>query len=161
MKYERLEPSVDLPNRRFRYLDAEGTKALLTSPVTQDRTYRILCVDDEVIATQMRGEILEQHGYSVVLYHHPSEALSCDLSAFDLGVLDFDMPGLNGRELLLRMRSLGAKFPILLLSGNVDNLSREDRVLFACCIDKARPIQLLLDSIAKLLDPNQAPDFGA
>jgi CheY-like chemotaxis protein len=70
------------------------------------------------------------------------------------------MPGLNGRELFLRMRALGARFPIVLLTGCVDALSYEDRVLFARCIDKGMPVGRLLETIAELLGSNQVPDFG-
>jgi CheY-like chemotaxis protein len=119
----------------------------------------ILCVDDEIVGTKMRGEILEEHGYIVVLYHSPLDAICCDLSRCDLAILDFHMPGLNGRELLLRMRAQGARFPIVLLTGCVDALSPEDRVLFARCIDKTMPIQHLLKTIAEFLDPNPIPDY--
>ena len=130
-----------------------------TSPA-QGRKHRILCVDDEITGTRIRGEILEEHGYSVVLYHSPLAVLRCDLSRFDLAVVDFQMPELNGRELLLRMRALGARFPVVLLTGTVGALSYEDRVLFARCIDKGRSVRNLLETIAEFLDPNQIPDFG-
>jgi CheY-like chemotaxis protein len=123
--------------------------------------HRILCVDDEIIGTKVRGEILKEHGYSVVLYHCPISVLNCNFSMFDLAILDFQMPGLNGRELFLRMRALGARFPILLLTGCLDILSYEDRVLFTRCLDKGMPIERLLETIAEFLGPNQVPDYGA
>jgi CheY-like chemotaxis protein len=126
----------------------------------QSRNQRILCVDDDMEGTRIRGEILVEQGYSVVLYHSPLAALRCELSLFDLAIVDFRMPELNGRELLLRMRALRARFPVVLLTGAADALSYEDRVLFARCIDKGRSIQHLLDTIAEFLDPNQIPDFG-
>jgi CheY-like chemotaxis protein len=128
---------------------------------TQVHTHRILCVDDEVLGTTMRAEILKEHGYSVVVFHSPLEATRCDLSMFNLAILDFEMPWLNGRELLLRMRELGARFPIVLLTGRLATLSHEDRVLFSRCIDKDMPIRRLLDTIATILDPNQVPDYGS
>jgi CheY-like chemotaxis protein len=121
---------------------------------------RILCVDDEIPGTRMRGEILREHGYSVVLYHCPLAVLHCDLSMFDLAILDFEMPGLNGRELFLRMRALGARFPIVLLTGCLEALSHEDARLFARCINKAMPIHYLLNTIAEFLKPNQVSDYG-
>jgi CheY-like chemotaxis protein len=121
---------------------------------------RILCVDDEVIGTEMLGEVLKDHGYDVVLYHCPIAALHCDLSFIELAILDFQMPGLNGRELLLRLRALGARFPIVCLTGCLSALSREDRVLFARCLDKSMPIQCLLETIAEFLEPNLPPDYG-
>jgi hypothetical protein len=59
------------------------------------------------------------------------------------------------------MRALGARFPIVLLTGCLDALSHDDCVLFSRCIDKGRPISYLLETIAEFLDPNQSPDFGA
>ena len=122
--------------------------------------HHILFVDDDTVGLRVRGEFFEELGNSVVLCDSPEAALNCDLSTFDLGVLDFHMPGLNGRELLLHMRAAGARFPIILLTGYLDGLERENRVLFARCIDKAEPTQRLLDCIVELLDPNQLPDYG-
>ncbi len=123
--------------------------------------HHILFVDDDTVGLRVRGELFEELGNSVVLCDSPAAALNCDLSNFDVGVVDFHMPGLNGRELLLRMRAAGARFPIILLTGHIEVLDRENRVLFARCIDKGEPIQRLLDCITELLDPNQLPDYGA
>lgn len=71
------------------------------------------------------------------------------------------MPGLNGRELLLRIRAMGARFPIVLLTGCLAGLSREERVLFSRCIDKSMPIHYLLDTIEGFLDLNQGADYGS
>jgi CheY-like chemotaxis protein len=97
---------------------------------------RILCVDDNVPELTLRGKILESQGYSVVLLSCPIQALRHDLSSFDLAILDFEMPGMNGRDLVLRMRALHDRFPILLLSGSVSSLSPEDRVLFSKCLER-------------------------
>ena len=121
---------------------------------------RILCVDDNVPQLTLLGKILELHGYSVVSLSCPIEALGWDLATFDLAILDFDMPGMNGRDLFLRMRALHARFPILLLSASSSTLSPEDRVLFSQCLDKGEPVCRLLDVIAAFLDPNEIPDFG-
>jgi CheY-like chemotaxis protein len=66
---------------------------------------RILYVDDNVPELTLRGKILESQGYSVVLLSCPIQALRHDLSSFDLAILDFEMPGMNGRDLVLRMRA--------------------------------------------------------
>jgi CheY-like chemotaxis protein len=121
---------------------------------------RILCVDDNVPELTLRGKILESQGYSVVLLSCPIQALRHDLSSFDLAILDFEMPGMNGRDLVLRMRALHDRFPILLLGGSVSSLSPEDRVLFSKCPDKGQPVRHLLDLIAAFLEPNEMPDFG-
>lgn len=133
---------------------------LVKHPIEQLHQHRILCVDDEILGTRMRAQILREHGYSVVVHHSPLSVLCCDLFIFNLAILDFQMPELNGKDLLLRMRALGVKFPILLLTGRLEALSYEDRVLFARCIDKAAPVDRLLDTIAEFLNPNELPDYG-
>ena len=121
---------------------------------------RILCVDDNLLELTLRGKILESQGYAVVLVSCPRQALRCDLSTFDLAILDFDMPGMNGRELFLRMRALHARFPILLLSASASTLHPDDGALFSRRINKGEPVRHLLDVIAAFLDPNEIPDFG-
>jgi CheY-like chemotaxis protein len=137
-----------------------STETLLNDTTVEINKRRILCVDDEIIGTKILGEILKKQGYEVVLCHCPFAALRCDFSIFELAILDFQMPGLNGRELLLRLRALGARFPVVLLTGCLAALSHEDRVLFARCFDKSMPIQCLLETIAEFLDPSQPPDYG-
>lgn len=154
-----MKSSVAVQSTPFRSTGL-GHRVALDAQGGQSCGHYILFVDDEIVGTQIRAQILEVYGYSVVVYHHPPAALECDLSIFALAVIDFQMPGLNGRELLLRMRALGARFPIVLLTGCADRLSHEDRVLFARCIDKGTSIKCLLDTIEEFLDPNQLPDFG-
>ena len=129
-------------------------------PPVRIHKQRILCVDDDVLGTTLRAEILKEHGFSVIVFHSPLEVTRCDLSTFNLAILDFEMPGLNGRELFLRIRALGARFPIVLLTGCLEALSHEDVRLFARCIAKGMPIRYLLDTIAEFLEPNQVPDYG-
>ena len=151
-----LEPRHPICSQRIGHkrFDVE----IQRSPTTR---HCILCVDDEVAGTRMRCDLLEQEGYSVVLCNHPLEALRCDLSAFSLAIVDFEMPVINGRDLLLRLRALGARFPVVLLSGSVDDLSDDDRILFSRCISKGSPVQRLLDTLVEFLDSNKIPDFGA
>ena len=152
MKDEQLKHTADVSISPLLSKFAGRERASTNARFMENRRIRILCVDDEIFGTQIRGDILEQQGYLVTIFHRPSEVLNCDLSIFDLCVVDFEMPGLNGRELLLRMRALGAEFPVVLLSGCADFLPDEDRDLFDRCIDKSRPIRYLLDSIAELLN---------
>jgi CheY-like chemotaxis protein len=160
MKQEEMRPSRNLANNQLHHDWMGIRKAPFKASPAQSRKHRILCVDDEITGTRIRGEVLEEHGYSVALCHSPLTVLRSDFSLFDLAVVDFQMPGLYGRELFLRMRALGARFPIVLLTGAVDALSYEDCILFARCLDKGRPIQHLLETIAEFLDLNQTPDCG-
>jgi hypothetical protein len=68
---------------------------------------------------------------------------------------------MTGRELFLRMRARGARFPIILLSGLSSYLSHEDRVLFSRCVDKGEPVSNLLGTIARFLGLSEIPDLGS
>jgi CheY-like chemotaxis protein len=115
--------------------------------------YCILCVDDDQIGLGLRTGLLEDEGRSVTAVSCPSMALEYDVSQFHLAILDFDMPGLNGFQLLLHLRAAHASFPIVLLSGMGRELSNDIRIMFSSCLDKGEPIHSLLNTIRSYLIP--------
>jgi CheY-like chemotaxis protein len=161
MEQENVKRSLHLSNTLIDNNRVSLNKTHLDVSPEGVHKHRILCVDDDVLSTTIRAEILKEHGYSVVVFHSPLEAARCDLSMFNLAILDFEMPDLNGRELYLRIRAMGARFPIVLLTGCLEALSHEDCALFARCIDKGMPMHYLLNTIAEFLDPDQVPDYGS
>jgi CheY-like chemotaxis protein len=113
--------------------------------------YCILCVDDNVRCLEAREALLEEEGYSVTSVSCPLRALEVDVTKFHLAVLDFDMPALNGFQLLLRLRAARAFFPIVLLSGMSRSLPNDIRSVFSSCLDKGEPIPILLNTIRSFL----------
>ena len=78
----------------------------------------ILCVDDELVGLEIRKVLLERAGYKVL--SAPNGPAGIELFAsqpVDAVVLDFAMPGMNGGEVAVTMRSLKPKVPILMLSA--------------------------------------------
>ena len=119
--------------------------------------YCILCVDDDHIGLGLRSALLEDEGYSVTAVSCPFMALEYDVSQFHLAILDFDMPGLSGFQLLLRLRAAHASFPMVLLSGMSRNLPNDMRIMFSSCLDKGEPIPILLNTIRSYLAPITDP----
>ena len=113
--------------------------------------YCILCVDDDHVGLGLRAALLEDEGYSVTAVSCPLMALEYDVSQFHLAILDFDMPTLNGFQLLLRLRTAHASFPIMLLSGMSRELPNDMRIMFSSCLDKGEPIPVLLNTIRSYL----------
>jgi CheY-like chemotaxis protein len=161
MEQENVKPRLLSSNALIHSNRVSPNKTPLDVSPVRVHKHRILCVDDDVLGTTMRAEILKEHGYSVVVFHSPLEATRFDLCMFNLAILDFEMPGLNGRELLLCIRGMGARFPIVLLTGCLEALSHEDCILCARCIDKTMPMHYVLDTIAEFLDQDQVPDYGS
>jgi CheY-like chemotaxis protein len=84
---------------------------------------RVLLVDDEAPLRRVVGEILLDSGYRVELAASAEEALAkCEACAaraetIDLLLTDVVMPGMSGRELAIRVRSLLPHVPVLFMSG--------------------------------------------
>lgn len=84
----------------------------------------LLVEDDDVVRVLMQT-ILKGHGYEVVASGRPVEALAIAADAaepFDLLVTDLSLPGLNGRELAVRLRQTQPDLRVLFMSGYTDDV---------------------------------------
>ncbi len=79
---------------------------------------RILVVDDEENIRELYRDELVEEGYEVELARDGLEALK-KFESFrpDLVTLDVKMPGLDGLEVLRRIREKNASVPVLLLTA--------------------------------------------
>jgi CheY-like chemotaxis protein len=89
----------------------------------------ILLVDDEPMALTLVKRILTEAGYRVVTAQSGFECLDLFRSspqAYDLIVLDFTMPLLNGEETFHRLREIRSDVPVVLSAGFIqqEKLSR-------------------------------------
>jgi PAS domain S-box-containing protein len=80
---------------------------------------RVLLVDDSTDVLVTVGALLEKTGFDVVRADSGDRALTI-LAAqgrFDALVSDYAMPGLNGAELIARVRELRPGLPVLVITG--------------------------------------------
>ncbi|MEE3717894.1 response regulator [Tumidithrix elongata RA019] len=90
-------------------------------------TAHILLVEDDVKLCRFMESELGLEGYRVTVAHDGITGLNLALeSQPDLVILDWMLPSLEGVEVCRRLRSLGHKVPIVLLTAR-DELS--DRVI--------------------------------
>ncbi len=103
--------------------DPEGN-----APLPSYRPLSILLAED-VFANQMLVRtILERAGHRVTVVENGEEAvdaLTISPQAFDLVLMDVQMPKMDGMEATRRIRQLGATLPILALTANVLREERE------------------------------------
>src|SRR5512141_2999983 len=86
----------------------------------------ILCVDDNEQSLSIRKVMLETRGYRVVTCASGEEALKAfDNGAIDLVLTDLIMPGLDGTELIARIKSLSPHTPAILFSGKIRIYDRD------------------------------------
>jgi len=80
---------------------------------------RILLVDDDPLIAMSSADMLMDLGHEVVEAHSGKEALEYlgDGSCFDLLITDYSMPGMTGADLVIAVRHIVPKLPILIASG--------------------------------------------
>lgn len=102
----------------------------------------ILLADDEEHVRFTLSLILRRAGCRVTVVEDGTRALQMSLEAarrgkpFDLLVIDIQMPGLTGVEVIKELGQLGAAFPVLLITGYRDReivnyLKSDTRIAYA------------------------------
>lgn len=110
---------------------------------------RILLADDEKVLAHWLARALGQSGFRVDVVHDGRRALDAiKAAAYDALVLDLDMPILGGRDVLVMLRTLRNRVPVLVLTGGdiEDERLPADAVLTKPCaveVLEARLIDLI------------------
>ena len=79
---------------------------------------RILIIEDETALCNSIAEGLRMDGYEADCCQDGLEALElCEVERFDLILLDLNLPGMDGMEVLRRLRQEDGETPVLILSA--------------------------------------------
>jgi len=85
----------------------------------------ILIVEDEYAVARGVQYALQQEGYAVTVARSGEEGLEfATQQAPDLVILDVRLPGMDGFEVLRRLRSTGSKAPVLFLTARDDEVDK-------------------------------------
>lgn len=119
-----------------------------------NRTVTILHVEDDEMVASVAKEILEIQGWQVETCADGNLALEkmSGNAHYDLLLIDYDLPGVNGLELARRARSLThrARTPIIMLSAT--SLAAAAREAGAdVFLQKPQDVALLVETITRLL----------
>lgn len=86
--------------------------------------YRILLVEDEVQISDVVIKYLQKNGFECELAENGFEALQAFSKAhFHLVILDIMMPGIDGFEVLQRIREI-SEIPVIMLTAKQEELDR-------------------------------------
>jgi CheY-like chemotaxis protein len=123
---------------------------------------RILVVDDDAVQLDLRKQLLEVAGYQVetALSAQQTER-RLESAPADLVILDLRFPNAlgepdaqEGLALIRRIRDLGCRVPVIVLSGWPDDLYGEpEERLVSCILVKPVKTREFLDAIRGLLAP--------
>ena len=119
------EPGLGTEFRVFLPLSIRQAEGLDSSDRVAVRgTERILVVDDDLSIRKTTVHLLESLGYQARALEAPSSVLSSVLSSVgsdsrgpDLVLIDYDMPGMTGTHLALKLLQARPGLPILLMTG--------------------------------------------
>jgi len=114
----------------------------------------VLVVDDDAAVRSALKFALEVEGFAVKLYAG-SIALLAEQALPDRAclVIDYRMPGVDGLELVRRLRARQVALPAILISGRVDDQLRHRATQSGifCVLEKPLLDMALVDSIRQVL----------
>ena len=82
---------------------------------------KVYVIDDDAAMRDSLSFLLDSSGFDVSLFEHAQAFLDClPTLAFGCIVSDVRMPGIDGIELLKRLKAANSSFPILIMTGHGD-----------------------------------------
>jgi CheY-like chemotaxis protein len=126
------------------------------------KSRRVLIVDDEKTTSETLTKIFELHGYQARAVHSAEEAIEVIAEWHpDLALLDVNLPGMNGIDLAIALKTSAPNCRVLLLSGypNTEGLLREAIQAGHAFEIISKPVHptLLLDAAANSLADGHDP----
>jgi DNA-binding response OmpR family regulator len=113
---------------------------------------KILCIDDESAALDIRKRVLETAGHQVLIARSGDEGIRrFQAEPFDLVLLDYWMPGKNGIATARELKRINPAVPMVILSG-LSQLPDETMGVVDRWILKDEGPQFLLNTIRTLLE---------
>jgi len=117
--------------------------------MTEERTLRILLVDDEEIIHRTVGDYLQDSGHHVDSAYDGTAGLkSIEQQDYDLAMIDVKMPGMDGISLLKRIQNIRPLMPVVIITahGTIETVIQALRLGAADFVIK--PVKLLeLDAV--------------
>jgi CheY-like chemotaxis protein len=124
-----------------------------TKPLNEFENHgsRVLCVDDAEPALALRALILEAKGYAVTTSNSAVQvAETFESGKFDLAVLDYEMPAMNGCQLAARLKTACPELKIILYTG-ASYVARHDLHFIDAMVEKSDGVEELLAAIEAFL----------
>jgi DNA-binding response OmpR family regulator len=85
---------------------------------------RILIVEDDQSIAELQKDYLEINGFSVEVCDNGTKGLKCiEANEYDLLILDIMLPGIDGFEILRRIRDI-KDIPVLIVSAKKEDIDK-------------------------------------
>ena len=124
----------------------------------------ILVVDDDAGVRRSVERVLQSRGHQVLLAADGGEGLrTWRERGADLVVLDIHMPNTDGIEVLVQLRGLAPRLPVIVISGgvqtrNLDLLADAKLLGASAVLQKPFTLDEILGAVDRAVRPADAPD---
>lgn len=141
----------------------DGVSRRDSQPDRQQGREQILVIDDEEVVGSTVKAALERAGYAVLLAQDGASGLDAfhrHRDELGLVLLDMTMQGKSGLQVLLDIRQVNARIPVIISSGfsEADVARRFEGVSFSGTIRKPFTTRELLETVDRILtQPRSAP----
>ncbi|ASY73125.1 ATPase [Sinorhizobium fredii USDA 205] len=135
-------------------LSAVDRPAALKDPVRKIRSYEgahrtILVVDDNADHRDLMREVLAPLDFTVLTAANGADCLALlEATRPDLFLIDISMPGMNGWELVTKLREAGQTAPVIMLSANIGDGSAARVIGHNDTLAKPFGVRQLTDKLA-------------
>lgn len=124
----------------------------MSLPMVSKGQTKVLCIDDDPDVLECLQAFLESFGYTVRVTTSGERAI--EIAAHwnaDAVIVDYNMPEMNGHQVVSEIKRVRSHVAIILLSGAVD-IPEETLALVDAFVDKNHVASRLLPTISDLVD---------
>lgn len=115
----------------------------------------VLLADDEEMLRELLAELLESYGYHVIRVENSEEVLEVltEEIIVDLLIIDFNMPGMNGMDCIIKIKEKGINLPIILSTGSLDYREKysPEELNISAVLQKPYEFEFMLKKIEEII----------
>jgi len=160
----RVESSLGTGSAFFIMLPVWPTTEKPPAATTQrslGKAVRVLLVEDEVLVAAPIIQVLERNGHKVRRFENGLEAwqhLESNLGAYELLIIDVNLPGMNGIDMVARARERDFQGRIFMVSGRFtsEDMGALTRLRIDHSLTKPFNVQQFLQAVNKSLEGARA-----
>ena len=126
------------------FVSNDWSRSLRHRPnIMPDTPMNLLLVEDEDDFRDACGRWMERKGHNVTSVSNGAEAIGlCEQKQFDVAVVDMNMPGMSGIELLQRIRDAKIDIEVMILTGQGTIESAVEAMKLGACDYLTKPCSL-------------------
>ena len=115
---------------------------------------KVLMVDDEVVFCENMAKLLNTRGYQAKAVNEGEEAIRVlQKDLYDVVVLDLKMPGMNGIDILKKLKELNVPSQVIMLTGHGCVDSAMEAVKLGAYDYLPKPCEI--DELSEMIDNSQ------